>query len=202
MAGSSSSTRSAASNDSGSRCREQVDRIADRRSRRQQPGEPVPRRLAQFHYFQAGAFAGVSGQHARAAAVADDRHPAATWKRCEIEKRCYVEQFGERVDARNACLVEQTVDGNVRCSGGGSVRECAAATCHGAARLHCNDRLAPADPGRDACEFPWIAEGFEIKRADFGGVVLLPEAQQVVTRDVGLVPAETKVARPMPERAA
>ena len=56
-----------------------------------------------------------------------------------------------------------------------------------ASRFHRDDRLATADPPRDAREAPRIAERFQVQHDDRRVRVGFPVLEQIVARDVGLV---------------
>src|SRR5262249_57140771 len=54
--------------------------------------------------------------------------------------------------------------------------------------LQRQDRLTTRNAPGDMSEGPRIAEGLEVEKDEVGAVVVLPPLEQVVRRDVGLVP--------------
>ena len=76
-----------------------------------------------------------------------------------------------------------------------------------AAGLQREDRLVPGDALRDAGERARVAERLEVEQHEVGVVVLVPPLEQVVRRDIGLVPdrdeaGEAEPAARPPPRAA
>ena len=64
-----------------------------------------------------------------------------------------------------------------------------------------DDRFARPDAAREPPEAPRVAEGFEIEQHHVGAGILVPIAQEVVGRDVGLVPDADERGEPHAERA-
>ncbi len=125
----------------------------------------------------------------RAAGVGHNRHPVAPGDRLLGQQCGHVEELVERVGADHTGLVEQRVDGHV---GGGQQRP---GVRRGGPRpggrsptLHGQNRLLARHPRRQPRELARVAERLEVQQRDVGARVLLPELEEVVARQVGLVP--------------
>ena len=103
----------------GRRGRDHVDRVAERRRRGQERGQPRLHVGGQLGHLHPGGLAGVGAQDPGTAGVGDDRDPVAARHRLGGEQRGDVEQLVQRVGADHARLLEQRVDGHV---GGGQQR--------------------------------------------------------------------------------
>ncbi len=147
-------------------------------------------------------FAGVGEEDAGTARVGDHTHPGSARRRLGGEEGGHIEHLLERVRADHSRLLEEGVDPDIETGEGRGVRGRGAGARGGAARFHRDDGFAPRHLGREPGEPPRIAEALEVERDDVGARVVLPEREQIVTRDVGLVAdrdegrdADVKVAR-------
>ena len=110
-----------------------------------------------------------------------------------------VEQVVEPVAADHARAREQRVDGAVgRGDQRARVRSRRARARRRAPRLDRQHRLGARHPPRDAPELARVAERLQVQRDDLRRRVLLPELQQVVARQVGLVAERDERAQPDP----
>ena len=116
------------------------------------------------------------------------------------QQRADVDQLLERGRADHAGLVEERVDGCVGAGERGRVRARGALPGHGRPALQREDRLASRDPPREPAEPPRVAERLEVEQHDAVCRVVLPPLEQVVRRDVGLVPDRDERREPEPAR--
>src|SRR5581483_6974957 len=118
-----------------------VDRVADSGRR----GQAGPQRLLgggrQLRHFQPGGLAGVGGEHAGAARIPDDGHPAPGGQGLVGQHGGGVEELLHGVDPDHAGLAEQGVDGPVGAGQGGGVGRRPPASGRGPAALDGDDRL-------------------------------------------------------------
>ena len=143
------------------------------------------RRLGQL---EPGRVGRVGQQDRGPAGVGHDAEARTRGSRLGREQCGDVQQLAEAVGANHAGLVEQRVDGRIRCR-----HECArmraGCTRPGmrAARLDRDDRLVASDAPRDTREPPGVTERLQIQRDHVRAVVLLPPLEQVVARDVSAI---------------
>ena len=121
------------------------------------------------------------------AGVGDDADPRAPRQRLRVQARGDVEHLVDRVDANDAGLMEERVDGDVAGRQRGGVTAGGARARPASARLDRHDRLGASDASGDPREPPRVAERFEIEQDDARAGILLPVFQEVVARHVGLV---------------
>jgi hypothetical protein len=93
-------------------------------------------------------------------------------------------------------LPEQGIDCDIVGRQRGGVRACCTSSRSSSATFHRDNWFAPTDAASDARETPWVAEGLQVEEDDAGLVVFLPILQQVVARDVGLIPDADKGREP------
>ena len=164
-----------------------VDRILDARLGREEGPERLHRLRLQRWEREARRFAGVGRHDPRSAGVRENRDPVSRGDRLIGEQERGVEQILDRVGPDDAALMEEGVDRDVRpCQRAGMRRRGPRAALRAAA-LHRHDRLLPRDAAGDLRELPGIAERFEVEKDEIGPFIALPELDQVVPRDVGLV---------------
>ena len=174
----------------GRSCRgsEHVHRIRDTRLRRQFLANCRLRLLGQRRQLQAGRLAGVGAQNSKPAGVRDDPDAASGRKGLLRKERRDVEQLFERVDAQHARLVKQGVDRRLGSCESSRVGARGLRARARAARLQREDRLASSDAPREPRELGRVAERLQVQRDHVGRVVFLPPFEEVVRRDVRLVP--------------
>ena len=90
--------------------------------------------------------------------------------------------------AQDAGVPEERVDRGLGAGEGGRVRACRLRPGCGRAGLQREDRLPPRDAPREPPELARVAERLEIEEHDVRVLVVLPPLEQVVRRDIGLVP--------------
>ena len=139
--------------------RDHVDRVAQRRARGQelgQPGSDVGRQLRDLH---PGRLAGVGAQDPGAAPVGDDHDPVPARDGLRRQQRGDVEQLVHRVGPNHARLLEQRIDGHVRGrQHRAGMRRGRAGARGGPSALDRQDRLGGRHPAGDARELPGVAE--------------------------------------------
>ena len=170
-----------------SRGRDHVDRIGDRRFRREERAQAVARRVGKLRHLEPCRLAGIHGENAGAARVGDDRDAAAGGQRLRLQAGGDVEHLVDGVGADDARLLEEGVDGDVA---GGERRRVAARRPRAgasAARFDGDDRLDPRDAPREPGKAARVPERFEIQQDHARGRVALPVLEQVVARHIGLV---------------
>src|SRR5918995_3469333 len=106
----------------------------------------------------------------------------------------------ERLCSDHACLAEQRLDGSVGARERGGVGAGRSCTGRGAPALEREDRFRAGDPARDAGELPGVAERLEVESDQVRAVVVLEALEQVVRRDVRLVPDRDERREPDPAR--
>ena len=137
---------------------------------------------------QAGRHAGIDAGDCRSAGVGDDRHAVAPRQRLVREQLGDVELLVQGLDADDARVVEERVDRRLRGLQQSTGMRRRGAPPRGAApALDDDHRLGRGQPPADLRKALGIPERLEIQEDDVGAVVLLPEAQEVVARQVSLV---------------
>ena len=115
------------------------------------------------------------------------------------QHRC-VHELLERLCPDHAGLVEERLNRGVGTRERSRVRARRLRACGRTPALERENRLRARDPSRDARELPRVAERLEVERDQVRALVLLEALEQVVRRDVRLVPdrderRETDAAR-------
>ena len=119
------------------------------------------RELGNFHAF---ADAGVGRQYPGTTGVTHDGHAPPGGDRLMSQDLAHVEELFDRLDAHDACLMEQCVDGLVRgrqCGGMGRRRS---RSCSAPSALHRHDGFAPAHTPGDPAELARVPERFQIQQ--------------------------------------
>ena len=184
----------------GRRRAEQVDRVGDARLGRDHlRGAPAPsrRRAAAA---QPGGLARVGAENAETARVRQHRDTVAARQRLRREENGGVEQLFERAQPQHAGLPEERVDRRVGAGERGRVRAGGARAGATRSAPHRKDRLRARDPAGDAGELARVPERLQVEEDQIGRVVLLPVLEQVVRRDVGLVPDREEARQAEPAR--
>ncbi|KZS01781.1 Uncharacterized protein APZ42_001456, partial [Daphnia magna] len=108
------------------------------------------------------------------------------------------EELLEGVDPGHARLAQHGAGHHVRRGERGRVRRGGPCAVGAAAGLHRHDRLGPGDATGHLGEPPRVPEGLQIKQDHVGRLVEFPVLEQVVARDVGLVPGGHERGDPEP----
>ena len=137
----------------------------------------------------------------RPSGVADDGHAMSARQRLGAQHQRHVEQLVEGVDADDAGLAEQGVDGDVGAGHRRGVRRRRPYAGGRSTALHRDDRLAARDPPGDAGELARVAERLEVQQDHVGAGVVLPVLEQVVAADVGLVADRDEAGHAEADRA-
>jgi hypothetical protein len=170
------------------RGREHIDGVRHGRRGRQVPAQRLARGGPQRLDAQPRGAARVGARDRRSAGVRHDRHATAGGQRLARQKLGDVELLVERHDADDAGMVEEGVDrGLGGLQQGARVRRRRPPSGDRAPALDRDDGLGGRQASRDLAEAPRVAERFEVQQHRVRSRVLLPEAQEVVAGQVGLV---------------
>jgi hypothetical protein len=167
---------------------EHVDRVGEARLRRQQLAQPPHRRLRERGELEADGVERVGGEDAEAARVREHGDPPALQLGLRREERRDVDQLLERGGADHAGLVEERVHARLGAGERRRVRARSALPRRRGAALQRQDRLPPRHAPRDPPEPARVPERLDVEEHDVRRRVVLPPLEQVVRRDVGLVP--------------
>ena len=166
-----------------------VDRIAERGRLGQELGECSPDRGRQIDHLDPVRLARVGAEDAGAAAIGDDRDPVPPRHRLGGQQRRDVEQLVHGVGPDHTGLLEQRIDGDVRCrQDRAGVRRRGPRAGSRPSALDGHDRLGGRHPPRDPPELAGVAERLEVEQDELGAGVLLPVLEEVVTGQIRLVP--------------
>ncbi len=135
-----------------------------------------------------------AGRNARR--VATDPHPGTARHRLVGDQHRDVEQLLDRVGADHSRLEEQRVHRHVGARERAGVRGRGAPPGARAPALDRDDRLAAAHAARDLGEAARVPERLEVEQDHVRPRIPLPELEQVVARDVGLVADAHEVRDP------
>jgi hypothetical protein len=91
-----------------------VDRVSGRSRRGQEGRQLLAHRFRKLRHGQAAGLARVGAQDRRTTGIGDDGDPVAGGQRLAAQQERGVEEFGQRVSAYDARLLEKRVDGDVR----------------------------------------------------------------------------------------
>ena len=172
----------------GGRGSEHVHRIGEARF----DGDDLPQCVAcargKLRKRETRGFARVRTEDPETAGIRKDGDVASARQRLPREQRRDIQQLFERLDPQHTRLVEERVDRRFRARERRRVRARRACSRCRSAGLHRDNRLRASDSARNAPELARVAERLEVEHDDLGVRVLLPVLEQVVGRDVGLVP--------------
>ena len=171
----------------GGNSRGQVDGIGGRRGGWGQPGDLLLQGRRQHWYVEAAGVCGIGAEDEWSADVADEGDPAPGRRRVTVEEQPDIHQLLQGVRSQHAGVGEQGVDGRLVAGEGGGVRLGAASSRRGPSTLQRDDGLAPGDRASHPGEADRVSERFEVEQHHVRRSVVCPQAQQVVSADIGLV---------------
>ena len=158
---------------------------------------------SKFRQFEPGGLAGVGAEDRRAAGVGDHADPGAARQWLRRRERGCIKELAQGLDPDDAGVREQNIN---TCTGardrGPGVRGDRASAHTRAPGMHGEHRLVGGQASRDASKVPRVAKRLEIEQHDVGRGVVLPVLEDVVRRQSGRLPIDTKDDSPRPSVAA
>ncbi len=168
-----------------------IDRIGDAGARRQlQRRQRVDRGFFERRHVQSQAREIIGGEHAGAAAIAEQRHALRRMlrlRRQRLENEQRVDELVERVYQDAAGLARQRNPGAVIAGERAGVRNRRRKTLGGTAALENHHRLARFRCAQNFEQAPPVLGGLYVHADDFGLRIGKIEFEQVAGRDVGAV---------------
>ena len=180
----------------GGRAAEHVDRVAEARLGREERRELLAGLCGQVGELQPDRLADVRAEDPQASCVGQQADPSTPRLGLAREQRGDVDELLERCRADDAGLVEERVDRRLGACERRRVRAGGALAGGGRPALQGQDRLAARDAAREPAEAARVAERLEVEEHDARGRIVLPPLEQVVRRDVGLVPDRDERRQP------
>ena len=172
----------------GGRRAEHVHRVGEARLRREHRLQRVAGRVGKWGQLEAGGLARVGGQDPEPTGVREQRHAASLRKRLRREQSGHVDELLEGVGADHAGLVEEGLDCGLGSRERRGVGSGGAGTGPRSPSLHREDRLLARDAPGELRELAWVPERLQVESDDCRRRIVLPVLEEVVRRDVGLVP--------------